>query len=49
MLIHSHRGFVFRSLAAQKANGEYTVRAPGFLPRASPHLGAATLRAQDGM
>jgi hypothetical protein len=45
MLIHSHWGFVFRSSAAQKANVEYIVRAPGFSTRVSPHLGSATLRA----
>jgi hypothetical protein len=45
ILIHSHGGFVFRDSPAQKANGDYIVRALGFSPRASPHLGAATLRA----
>jgi hypothetical protein len=45
ILIHFHWGFVFRDSAAQKANGDYIVRAPGFSPTASPHLGAATLRA----
>ena len=39
VLIHSHEGFDFRDLAAQKANGDYIVRAPGFTPRANPRLG----------
>ena len=45
-LIFSHRSLVFRSPAAQRANGGVILRAPGFTPRASPHLGVATLRAQ---
>ena len=37
-LISSHRSLVFRSPTAQKANGEFIVRAFGFTPRASPRL-----------
>ena len=39
MLILSHGGFDFRDSAAQKANGDYIVRAFGFPSRAKTHLG----------